>query len=90
MHLHNFIVDHRNEDLSLRESLDFEVFDDDCRRFYAVNPFLDNEGVYGGEEDVHRKVDGSILMGGQPNRAEAISTEIGKDWRNKHRDEIRI
>ena len=90
MRLHNFIVEHRNDELSFRQSLDFEIFDDDCRRFYAVNPFLDNEGVYRGEEDVRRNEDGSILMGGRPNWAEAVSTDIGKDWRNRHRDEIRI
>ena len=52
MHLHTFIVD------------DFEIFNDDCRCFYAVNPFNDNEGVNGGEEDIHHNEDGSTLMGG--------------------------
>jgi hypothetical protein len=53
MRLHNFIVEHQNEDESIfRKTVDFEIFDDDCRRFYAVNAFENNEGVYGGEEDV--------------------------------------
>ena len=45
--------------------------------------------MYGGEEDVRRNEDGSIFMGGRPNCAEAASTEVGKDWRNLHRDKIR-
>jgi len=89
MRLHNFIVEHRHEDESpFRESLDFEIFDDDCRRFYAVNPFRNSEGIYGGEEDIRRNDDGSILCGGRPRRSEAVSTSVGKIWRDQHRDEI--
>jgi hypothetical protein len=33
------------------DACDFEVFDDDCRRFYAVNPAI-REGVDGGESDI--------------------------------------
>jgi hypothetical protein len=90
MRLHNFIVEHRNEDESIfAESLDFEIFDDDCRRFYAVDPFRNNEGVYGGEQDVRRDADGSNAQGGRPTRMEASSTNVGKTWRDRHRDEIR-
>ena len=89
MRLHNFIVEHRNEDEStFAESLDFEIFDDDCRRFYAVDPFHNYEGVYGGEQDCRRDADGSIAQGGRPTRMEASSTNVGKTWRDRHRDEI--
>jgi hypothetical protein len=90
MRLHNLIVEHRMDDESIfRDSVDFEIFDDDCRRFYAVNPFMNHEGVYGGEEDVRRNNDGSIYRGGRPILVESICTEYGKQWRNNHRDDIR-
>ncbi len=89
MRLHNFIVDHRCEDeINFSQSIDFEIFDDDCRRFYAVNPFQNSEGVYGGEEDVRHNRDGSVSRGGRPVRAETFSTDVGRNWRDKHREEI--
>ena len=89
MLLHNFIVEQRNEDDSLfTETMDFEIFDDECRRFYAVHPFRDNEGVYGGEQDVRRNLDGCIFQGGRPARTESNCAAVGKLWRDRHRDEI--
>ena len=89
MRMHNLIVEHRTDDeLIFRDSVDFEIFDDDCRRFYAVNPFMNNEGVYGGEEDVRRNNDGSLYRGGRPILVESICTEYGRQWRNNHRDDI--
>ena len=87
MRLHNFLVDNRNEEKILT-SEDYEVFDDDCRRFYAVNPFLDFEGVDGGEDDIHRDANGNISRGGRPSRAETACNDIGRNIRNAHRDEI--
>jgi hypothetical protein len=89
MRLHNFIVEHRNEDESIfRKTIDFEIFDDDCRRFYAVNAFENNEGVYGGEEDVRRNSNGDIMRGGQPTQCELTCADVGRKWRDQHRNEI--
>ena len=48
MRLHNVLVDNCNEEHFLTPEK-YEVFDEECRRFYAVNPFLDFEGVEGGK-----------------------------------------
>ena len=45
MRLHNFIVDHQGE-MNTMDALEREVFDDDCRRFYTVNPNI-REGIEG-------------------------------------------
>lgn len=86
MRLHNFIIDRRTDAFS--EAMDRDIFDDDCRRFFAVNPFVDGMGIHGGEEDVRRDAAGNISLGGRPNRAEANSTEYGRQWRDAHRDDI--
>ena len=65
-----------------------EVFDEDCRQFYAVNPFLDFKGVDRGEDNVHRVANGNVLQGGQPSHAEMACNEMGKKLRNTHWDEI--
>ena len=89
MRLHNFIVERRDEDNELfATSEDFSVFNEDCWRFYAVHPFVDNEGVYGGESDVRRGEDGKPLRGGCPNWVENASTEYGRKWRDLERDKI--
>ena len=36
MRLHNFIIDQRTD--RFLEAMDRDVFDDDCRHFFAVNP----------------------------------------------------
>ena len=87
MRLHNFIVDSRNDE-SFGTSLDREVFDDDCRRFFAINAFVDDDGVRGGEDDVRRDEEGNTVRGGRSSRVEAQSTMLGKRWRDMHRDEI--
>ena len=78
MRLHNFIVEHR-DDRNTMDGLDREVFDDDCRRFYAVNPMV-SEGINGGEDDIR----GS----GRPTNAEKDSSEWGKRWRDEIKDDI--
>ena len=86
MRLHNFIVDNRNEGCEM-DPVDRQVFDDDARRYFSVHP-NNEEGVHGGEDDVRRDENGNILRGGRPPTSEALSTETGKVWRDKHRDEI--
>lgn len=44
--IHNFIIDHHsNGDIYL---IDRDIFDEDCRQFFAVNTEFSN-GVFGGE-----------------------------------------
>ena len=86
MRLHNFIVEHRNES-NIMNAIDREIFDDECRRFYAVNPSM-NVGVTSGEEDVRLDEHGHVYRGGRPNNVEKDSSEFGKTWRNDVRDEI--
>ena len=50
MQMHNFIVDFR--EATNPDSIEKAVFDEDCRRFSATNPGLDEGGVHGGEEDI--------------------------------------
>ncbi len=73
MRLHNFIVER-------------DLFDDDCRRFYAVNPDIE-EGVYGGESDNRLDEQGNKLVGSRPPKIEVESINHGKVWRNAVRDE---
>ena len=87
MRLHNFIVDHRNNQ-NFSTSMDRAIFDDDCRRFFAVNPFMDDIGVRGGEDDIRRDEDGGVQRGGRSTRAETASTDYGRRWRDEHRDDI--
>lgn len=84
--LHNFIIDHRacNTDM---DSIDREIFNEDSRRFFAVATEL-SEGVFGGEDDIRRDAEGNMIRGGRPQRSDASSTEMGKLWRDKCRDEI--
>jgi hypothetical protein len=89
MRLHNFVVDHRQNNESFSSSVDREIFDDDCQRYFAVNPFLEVDIVRGGEDDVCRDADGNISHGGHSLARESKSMEIGKLWRDKHHDEIR-
>jgi hypothetical protein len=63
MHLHNFIVDQRKNN-RFSATLDHAVFDDDCRWFFAVNPFLEDIGIQGGEDNVGRNEDGEVSRGG--------------------------
>ena len=84
LQLHNFIVTHR-EGLAM-DVTDKSVFDDECRRVFAVLPNV--EGVLGGEDDIRRDSDGCILKGGRPSATDMQLTMIGKEWRDKHRDEI--
>ena len=61
------------------DALDREVFDDDCRRFYAVNPNF-GEGIDGGED--------AIQQGGRPTNTEKDSSDWGRKWRNDIKDDI--
>ncbi|KAL3805723.1 hypothetical protein ACHAW5_003832 [Stephanodiscus triporus] len=68
MRLHNFIVDFRETNLCVTEStaLDREVFDDDCRRYLATHleQYEDgvyDGGVYGGDQEIRRDDDFSVL-----------------------------
>ncbi len=87
MRLHNFIVEHRPATSDRMDALDREIFDDDCRRFYAVNPNI-HEGVNGGEEDIRLDEHGNLFRGGRPSNVEKVSSEWGINWRNVVRDEI--
>ena len=89
MRLHIFLVDNHNEEHFVT-SEEYAVFDEGCWWFYSVNPFLDFEGVDGGEEDVHRDANGNVSQGGQPSHAEAACNDMGKNLRNAHQDEIEI
>ena len=86
MRLHNFIVEYRNGSNRM-DALDRDIFDDDSRRFYAVNPSC-HEGVSGGEDDIRLDEHGNVLRGGRPSNVEKDSSEWGKNWRNVIRDEI--
>ncbi len=74
--LHNFIVEHRNEDEPI------------FRDFYAVNAFENNEGVYGGEQDVCRDSNGDIMRGRRPTQCKLTCADVGRKWRDRHRNEI--
>ena len=81
------IVKHREGQVRTMDACDFEVFDDDCRRFYAVNPDI-REGVDGGESDIRLDRNGNPDRGGRPLRMESQSALMGRQWRDKYRDEI--
>ena len=66
---------------------DYEVFDEDCRPFFAIHHEFP-EGVEGGESDVRLDRNGNRGRGGRPQRNEVQSSMIGIAWRNKYRDEI--
>ena len=85
--IHNFIVKHREGVSTTMNMIDFEVFDEDCRRFYAVNHEIP-EGVEGGERDLRLDRNGNRDRGGRPQRSEAQSTAAGIAWRDSYRDEI--
>lgn len=85
--LHNFIVKHREGLSRTMDECDFDVFDDDCRRFYATNLEI-REGVDGGESDIRLDRSGNPDRGGRPLRSESDSTMMGREWRDKYRDEI--
>ena len=84
LRLHNYIVDHR-EELGM-DIIDKSVFDDECRRVFAISPEM--EGVFGGEADVRRDLNGNVSRGGRPSTSEGESTAVGKEWRDMHRDQI--
>lgn len=83
MRLHNFIVDFREETkvTSLVDEIDKEVFDEDCRRFLAVHPEIDNGGVHGGEDDDKLDKNGNVLLSGRPKKGESDCAEHGKKLR---------
>jgi len=87
MRLHNFIVDFR-EKTNSPDNIDRGVFDDDCRRYLAVNPDIEEGGVHGGEEDTRQDANGNRLVGGRPSNAETLSTKNGRICRDAHCDEI--
>lgn len=79
MRLHNFIVDFREEHSDVGP--DREIFDEDCRRFMAVNPDLDFDGVVGGDDEEKRDSDGNKLVGGRPTNLEVECRKYGKSLR---------
>ncbi len=85
MHLHNFIVDFCEEmkDVTMSDVIEQELFCDDCRRFLAVNPDIDDGGVYGGEDDVRMDEDGNPITGGRLLKAESESKKSGINFREK-------
>ena len=95
MRIHNFIVDFREMNLCVVESIafDWDVFDDDCRRYLAthLDQYEDevyDVGVYGEEQDIRRDDDFSPSRGGRRKREEADSEVVGRRWRDNVRDEI--
>jgi hypothetical protein len=73
MRLHNFIVDFREGEHCVSESiaLDWSVFDNDCRCYFATHleqniGELTEGGVHGGEQDVRRDDDFNQDWGGHP------------------------
>ena len=86
MQMHNFIVDFR--EATNPDSIEKAVFDEDCRRFLATNPGLDEGGVHGGEEEICRYVNGERSVGGRPSADDAGATVHGQAWRDSLRDEI--
>jgi hypothetical protein len=85
--IHNYIVKHREGVSTTMDHADFEVFDEDCRRFFAIHHEL-TEGIEGGERDMRRDCYGNRDRGGRPQRSEAQSTAMGIEWRDNYRNEI--
>ena len=76
MRLHNFIVDFREAIfLSTMSPIDRDVFDEDCRRFLAVQSGVVRPGVHSGEEEVR--------LGGRPSTVEQVTSEEGRALRKK-------
>ena len=71
LRLHNFILENSNR--PFLGSIEKEVFDEDCRRYFAIHPDIP-EGVNGGELEQQR--------GGRPTRMENLSAGVGKNWRD--------
>ena len=84
--LHNCIVEHRIGEKTMT-GVERDVFDDDCRRFFATHPEI-REGIHGGEEDIRRDGNGNPERGGRPLRSETNSSSLGKEWRDTHCQEI--
>ena len=85
--LHNFIVDWRENTSSTSDEWEHAIFDEDSRRYYAVNPDIE-EGIFGGEADERRDLNGNKLTRGRRKTAEVQWTEHGKKWRDAIKDEI--
>ena len=90
MRLHNFIVDFRENtrDTTIMEGIEREVFDDDVRRFLAVQPNVDESGVHGGDEDERLDAEGNPLTGGRPYKAEVESKNFGTEFRTQICEDI--
>ncbi len=94
--LHNFIIDFGDarDDVNSSNAIDreyeFEIIDDECRRFLAVCPDLEIEegGVHGGELDVKRDVDFNLSRGGRPTKNETLCESKARKWQDMHRDNI--
>jgi hypothetical protein len=89
MCLHNFIVDFREGERCVSESiaLDRSVFDDDCRCYLATHlekniGELTEGGVHGGEQDVRHDDDFNQDWGGRPKADDADSEAVGRQWRD--------
>ena len=86
MRLHNFIVDFREE---ANGEADNSLFDEDCRKFLAVHPDVEANGVFGGEDEEKRDAQGNKLVGGRPRKNELMSRKHGITQRDMLRDDIR-
>ncbi len=75
--LHNIILENSNR--SFMDSVDKEVFDEDCRHYFSIHLDIP-EGVDGGELGIQRS--------GCPCRLEATSATVDKNWRDLICDEI--
>ncbi len=76
--LKNYILENSKQDFM--DSIDKEVFDEDCQKFFAIYPDIP-EGVHGGDL-------GARGAGGRPSRSEFNSASIGKTWGDLVRDGI--
>ena len=88
MRLHNLIVDYRESAAVDDAPYERELFDDECRRFLAVNADMEEGGVHGGESDIQRDANFEPYRGGRPTSAESASEKLGRNWRDAHRDSI--
>ena len=88
LRLHNFIIDFRESERT--DTVERELFDEDCRRFMAEQSCVGtvNVGVHGGEMDVRRGQDGNPVVGGRPTLKEQAVRSEGLSLRQKLKDFI--
>lgn len=91
--LHNFIINYRvtcGDENYTDSSYERSIFDDECRRFLAVSPEIEEEqgGTYGGERELQRDKDFNISRGGRPTSNESVCESVAQKWRDQYRNNI--